>query len=228
MEPGNRTEYWQGQWWPMPVSGEGKPDAPRRGTRRRTGRGAARRARAEANRTMLEMLRALAQSEADSVPELNPHLDGDSEGTTAGELAASPVEIPRDPAAPGHEAAAMSGLMLLRATILGPEPDDTELHCRYCNRVFRLQEGGASFEGNAACSDCEQRLNQDLVLPAVSRHRPHIYQVCEVAEGPDRPKRPAWARKRLPENLPHASPTEPGEDEDIELVPLPAEDLQEA
>lgn len=202
MEPEFKMDRLSNQWPPMSESSMGN-SSPEAGPVRRVRRSSSRRPRNEATRTMLEMLRALAQSEANTLEQASGLDMLVSDGPTACTAPVEPVTLEQcaqaeltGTSAEGSRSGQPSGLMLLRAKVFGPEPDDVELHCRYCNRVFKLQEGGACFEGNAACSSCEQRLNRDLVLPAVSKHRPHLYHVCDVAEGPEDPKRPAWARKR--------------------------------
>ncbi len=41
------------------------------------------------------------------------------------------------------------------------------------------------FEGKAACGAFEQRLNSDVVLPAVSKTRPQLSEVCDTDVGPE-------------------------------------------
>ncbi len=148
---------------------------------------------------MLEMLRALAASENDAMsqvlPDPIPEPSRPTVTPTCREEVTSATPSRPPVASDGPASADLPGLRLLRAQILGPEPEDIELHCEYCGNLFRLQQGGASFEGKAACANCEQHLNRDVVLPAVGKNRPHLYKVCEVAAGPDHPKRPAWARQ---------------------------------
>jgi hypothetical protein len=69
----------------------------------------------------------------------------------------------------------------------------TELRCDYCSQVFRLQDGGASFEGKAACVSCEQHLNRDVVLPTMGKNRPTLVEQCEVAGDRSETQKPTWA-----------------------------------
>lgn len=60
--------------------------------------------------------------------------------------------------------------LLSSRDLLREKETDTELTCDYCHRAFSLKAGGASFGGKAACMACEQRLNRDVVLPAMNHH----------------------------------------------------------
>jgi hypothetical protein len=202
------------EWHSAPTSQTMQADRPRQAkTTTRSRR--SRRPRSESTRTMLEMLRALAQAEANTFGELNKRNESSAlQGVVEVPESTQQEHTLREDHGDADTSAAREqpGLQLLRATILGSEPDEIELHCQYCSRVFRLQDGGASFEGNAACSNCEQRLNRDVVLPAVGKNRPHMYQVCDAAQGPEQPKRPAWARQsHLPgqDGRTEGSPSDP-------------------
>lgn len=196
MKPDVNMDGWIRQtdsWQPVPISQSHTEPKPARTTRSRR-----RRPRSEATRNMLEMLRALAQAQDNTFEEHNQRAETQlrEHPLKFGHTAESPhVKDGQRPAA-GSETGQPPGLMLLRAQILGEEAEDAELRCHYCHRQFRLQEGGASFEGIAACPDCEQRLNRDVVLPAVAKHRPHVYQVCDEASRPDHPKKPTWHRQQ--------------------------------
>jgi hypothetical protein len=198
MEPQATLEHWMKRLQPAPPAELPRSDRLRKPRSART-RGGPRRSRSEAARNMLEMLRALAASENDVMSQVLP--DGGAEPSGSSVSSCCREEVPA--AAPSRPAvlatspapADLPGLRLLKAQILGPEPEDIELHCQYCGNIFRLHQGGASFEGKAACANCEQHLNRDVVLPAVGKNRPHLYKVCEVAAGPDHPKRPAWTRQ---------------------------------
>jgi len=229
MEPDVNTNTWTAQWPPAPnstgddVSTALPPSTP---TPRRTRRSRSRRPRSESTRLMLEMLRALAQSEADALAGLSAPGDSSMQ-TSALDLPPARAEAP-PPAAAAERAAEPadgSGLSLLRAQFLGRQPEQIELHCAYCSRLFHLNEGGASFEGKAACVNCEQHLNRDVVLPAVAKHRPHLYEVCDVAEGPDQPKRPGWHRQRRAASSPDQSDGPDPRAADVAMAP---EELQPA
>jgi hypothetical protein len=185
-----------------------------------------RRSRRDSSRLMLDLLRALAEAESQNLQQSEPLLypalppettasgsaleDPDASGTG---LPTSPIEP--EPSPPPYSPAThcSPGVILLRSQ-MEPEVDEHELTCEYCGRVFRLQEGGASFEGKAACNCCEQRLNCDVVLPTLSRHRPHLYQVCDLGTGPENAKRPAWTNeRRRPRPVPVAVEST-GNDED--------------
>ena len=63
-------------------------------------------------------------------------------------------------------------ITLLRSQDLCTQPQiTTELNCNYCGKRFHLEDGGALFEGKAACGNCEQHLNRDIVLPTMNRPR---------------------------------------------------------
>jgi hypothetical protein len=186
MEPDISTERWTPNWQPSASSSSAvEPQTPRvRRTSSRSRRIASRRSRSEATRNMLEMLRALAQSEANNMQELNNtplyRLDGHTFATEAESIPALLSENCCNQDDQGHSSG--MGMAMLRAQLFGGQPDDTELNCRYCNQVFRLSQGGASFEGSAACWRCEPQLNRDLVLPAVSKQRGSAYPAVDVAE----------------------------------------------
>ena len=167
-----------------------------------------RRSRRDSSRLMLDLLRALAEAESQNLQQPEPPLYASPQPETASSSSAlqhpnaSGNGVPTsaadpDPSPPPYSPAThcSPGVILLRSQ-LEPEVDERELVCEYCGRVFRLQEGGASFEGKAACNCCEQRLNCDVVLPTLSRHRPHLYQVCDLGTGPENAKRPAWTNER--------------------------------
>jgi hypothetical protein len=81
-------------------------------------------------------------------------------------------------------------IRLLTSQELLVEPEmSTELECQYCHQTFRLQDGGALFEGKAACMFCEQKLNRDVVLPTVSSIRSRPARVTEAVES-----RQEWER----------------------------------
>lgn len=180
-------------WQPVPISQSHTEPKPAGTTRARR-----RRPRSEATRNMLEMLRVLAQARDNTLEKLNQRTETQlRESTRAPEhTAGSPLLRDGHRPSAGLETGQVPGLMLLRAQFLGEETEDTEFRCHYCHRVFRLQEGGASFEGIAACPDCEQQLNRDVVLPAVAKHRQRVYQACEAAPSPDHPKKPPWHRQQ--------------------------------
>jgi len=154
---------------------------------------------------MLEMLRALARSEAATMEapdgldlqprgdlplQDRPYLRTDSGGTKGSEN--------------GHSTSGddgLAGLRKLRDQLFGSDPEDVELQCQYCGRIFHLQDGGACFEGKAACPQCEQHLNRDVVLPAVGKHRIGTCSAAGAREArntssPSRPHRRKGAEKQ--------------------------------
>ncbi len=62
------------------------------------------------------------------------------------------------------------------------QEDTTEYSCSYCGKSFRLQQGGALFDGQAACMCCEQHLNRDVVLPAINQARPLAIEPDDVGD----------------------------------------------
>lgn len=95
-------------------------------------------------------------------------------------------------------------IKLLRSQDLWSEPPNTTvLTCDYCHNSFCLQDGGAAFESKAACINCEQRLNRDVVLPAIGQMRPHLKQ-AETCVAPTQPFRAREQNAAVALNIPEA------------------------
>jgi hypothetical protein len=193
--PVSRTDRRASQTYSIQQTTEAASFSPQSPSPRRAGRGPTRMGgiRRYSTRIMREILKALSENmrelaeqelkaTAGPCSSVEPDANTASPGTSDDYLTprlplpvmASAGTKSREPASDADRLAPKSArIRLVRSQDLWAEPQtSTSLRCDYCGDSFQLQDGGALFEGKAACTNCEQHLNRDIVLPAVSRSRP--------------------------------------------------------